>query len=870
MHGWSLDLFVAPQEGEPSLRGAPMFELPEARDVRLDGQAHRFLGAWFALAYWAGCGLYFSGLSLRLPGFLSLTIGGFLFCLGPGLALYSLLAVRRASRFSLLSLLVLSCSLGFTCNFLANVVIYAITPGLDQAMAWYLAVVATVYVCLARRWRRNGAAIRRPPPGFAPGHFMMMAGLLAALGVILYYKMPPGFYVEELMVLRKIADNSAISATNIAFKPGEHTTYYFVPFYLFIAMASRFAGLDVIAAVPGLWPFTAAISLLCLVAIARVCIRHRATQAAIVAMTAIHAAFFASPPSNLLTVFAPHPDRYALAAGVLIPLALFHFFIHMAEPHINLPAFVGLVYLITEITFIHARETLFFIAILLMAGALMLRDWRENRNDLLRLAGLLVVVGLILLVYRQANLAFQPELSGLVARLKVDMLHALREGWERHGIASVFGIPQFHGLGRTDAFPYAEHFGLWRQFGGLGFVPFTICLLPIYALAADRRSALLAPAAIAAFGLFSLFQGARLAIGYLVGAPFIFDIFSVLFILCVLVFADMARMIAALFLAPGSHASRVERLRGALLFLLGVTAAAVLTVSERFGFATGSPYLEMLLYLWTLAHVFLRAASLQRGPGRSGSALGRTGTGAARPQALHARIGWWPGALVARYSAMAEPRRLVWGAVAIALLGNVGWLALKSPVEGKANVLVSWLHPYHRTGVLEDDYGVMSRERLFALSRDYGYDLPPELIRFIRASVPEGQVWFGAHTLPVLIVSNQYAPLISFSGALNGGFEANLTFLNTYRHGGAGNEGKPITHDTFEKEFICRWFESEESTARLRAVFREFKVGWVITVPAEQRCLDELLRSRRWLAGKLVKEFESEGYGVFRVVAPPL
>jgi hypothetical protein len=266
-----------------------------------------------------------------------------------------------------------------------------------------------------------------------------------------------------------------------------------VPFYLFIAMGAQFSGVDVIQAVPGLWAFTAGVSLLCMVAISRLMSGHWAAVAAIVAMTTFHALFLSQPMSNLVTVFAPFPDRYALAAGVLIPLALFHFLIHMGEKKINVPAFVGLVYLITEITFIHARETLFFIGIVLVCASIMLFDLKRNRQDLVRIFWLLCIVGVILLVYRQMNLAMQPDLDGFIARLRKDMVGHLLHGWEQYGIGSTFGLPQFYGADIPDSFAYSDRFSLWSIFEGLGFVPIVICLLPVYALSVERPAMLLAP-----------------------------------------------------------------------------------------------------------------------------------------------------------------------------------------------------------------------------------------------------------------------------------------------------------------------------------------------------------------------------------------
>jgi hypothetical protein len=208
-----------------------MFELPQQiSDERLE-YCHYSLGSWFAVLYFLAGILYGTSAAQHLPGFISMPFAGFVFCIGPGLALYSLISLRTRSHFSYMTLFVLSCSLGFTYNFLANVLVYVFHPSLPGVVAAYLLSVSSIYVFLLLYWKRKGITLFTSPGilGWQPKALLVVA--LSASAFVLFHKMPAGFYVEELVVLRKLFENHEITSTNIAFHVDERTTYYFVPFY---------------------------------------------------------------------------------------------------------------------------------------------------------------------------------------------------------------------------------------------------------------------------------------------------------------------------------------------------------------------------------------------------------------------------------------------------------------------------------------------------------------------------------------------------------------------------------------------------------------------------------------------------------------
>ncbi|MHC1791931.1 hypothetical protein [Solidesulfovibrio sp.] len=92
-----------------------------------------------------------------------------------------------------------------------------------------------------------------------------------------------------------------------------------------------------------------------------------------------------SPPRpDFFVVFIPTPDRYALSAAVLVPLTVFCFLIHLEHKHINIPTFLGLIYIIVEMTFIQARETIFVLAIIFFVFIVLSLDCRKNKHRIIR------------------------------------------------------------------------------------------------------------------------------------------------------------------------------------------------------------------------------------------------------------------------------------------------------------------------------------------------------------------------------------------------------------------------------------------------------------------------------------------------------
>ncbi len=832
-----------------------MFEADEHQGGRCLEQCQQRLTLWFAIAFMGIYGVHLVGLYPMIPASIRLPLCGFVFCMGPGFALFSALSFSRTSRYPYLTLLVLSCSLGLTYNFIANVLIYVFQPSLARAMEVYLLFAGLLYLAILVSWVQQGIvpwdAVRRIRwrAVFAVGTALMV------WSVVVSQKTPAGLYVEELIILRKLLENSSISMTNIAFHADEYTTYFFVPFYQMLAMSAQFAAVDILDVQQGLWPFTAAESLLCLAAITYQITRRWAAVAALVLMGVVHGLFLPQPMSNALTVFAPFPDRYAFAAGVLIPLAFFHFLIHMAEQRVNLPAFIGLVYLIIEMTFIHARETLFFVGIVVVTGLVMVLNYRERKHDLVRVAWLLGVVGLVLLAYRQINLALQPDLGRFLAHLRQDMLMQLQRGLEAHGLLTLVGIPQLH-LDQYDTFPYQHHFPYWWFTPGLAYIPAVLWLLPAYVMVVERLALLVLPFAVAAFGLFSLFQGLHLMAGLIVGVPFIFDVFSVLFILLTVVFADIIAIVSAFLASPGGGSLRKNGWWGLVVIAAVVMIESTVNLINPAGFAAGGAIPEIILYGTVLVCLLVRARQLKR-------------TGA--DEKLHneesfvsTRYLLVPGRKTLAALILAKSHVQV--GVTVCIVSGVMLQAAYSGAWPTREIKVSegGRTAADSQSAIANRYNQYDRQHLFHVAPDLSWRLPPSITAYIRREIPELQTWFGGHTLPVLIVSNQYAPILSVAGTLNPGFFSNVPFVMQVQGEDAAKEFR-VSAGTVRLGDFSRLLDVSRGRRAPLDLLRGYGVQWVLTRPTEAEAIDRMLAIDPQTREALELRFDSEGYRIYRL-----
>jgi hypothetical protein len=357
------------------------------------------------------------------------------------------------------------------------------------------------------------------------------------------------------------------------------------------------------------------------------------------------------------------------------------------------------------------------------------------------------------------------------------------------------------------------------------------------------------PAAIAVFGLFSLFQGLRMGIGIVVGAPYVFDIFSVLFLLVTLVFADGIGLLAAV--AVGATAEQAGKSRGYRLIAIAAAVLLALAAIVPSGYATNSPYLEMLLFLCTLCIVFVRYCS-PRLAGMQFSSfrpLGRLQVFLAREELFGSRKAQSASALVLAFI------------LASVLALGAGRPSLSEPGE----------RPPTRQSLTADapvaPFNVIAKQRGFDMARTHDFYVPPNMADHIRNHLPPMQTWFGGHTLPVVALDNQYAITLTVQGLMNAGFILNNRFLADYF--GASTGEHLHTAGNLNWGDLSFYLGSEADMERLVAFLQASRVRYIITRPAEEKHLDDATAHWPRFATHFSQLYRNEGFRIYRLTEMP-
>jgi|GEM_PF-4171440 len=732
--------------------------------------------------------LYAAGVTQRLPPFWGCLIGAFMINLAPGFALFSLLSLAQQNVYNIFTIQLVSVSMGMTCIFMLNVLIYATNVSIDTALTAYLATFVAVNGWVTFVWFRRGLVRQVNWKARPRQRFVVVAIFFLLFAFLLYHKYSAIVFSEELIVLRKLVDNPHIASWNISYTLGERTTYFFVPFYIFISMVSRIAGIDSYAAIFGLWPFSAIVSLACIVKISNLLTKRLAAGFAFMAMAFTYALFFTPPRPDFFVVFIPTPDRYALSAALLVPLAVFHFLIHLEHKRINIPTFLGLIYLIVEMTFIHARETIFTLAIIFSVLVVLSLNYRKNKHHISRVLWLILLVSLCLLAYKTVNLMVQPYLKSIIADYRHDMIAALQSLWEQRGLLGLFSpLPEYAEYEyQRFFFCYAWH--------GYAYMPLAVLFLPLYVLCADRTRMLYLPVASGLFGLYVALSGLRLLLGISVGVPFVFDCYSLLGLLLTIVFCDMLRIVCQGLL----RIQGLPRRAAAGLAVLGLCGLYL-------AFANGSPVylriirpLHLASYLLTLALAAYQAMRIAR---HSLPAFARyfelrkTGYSFAGFNTLLVALA----CLCIAYQA--------WGARD----GSRALFRTALPRQSVAAI---------ETVITEYPLNV----------RPAAHELAA--VDAVKRLVPTGQNWFGSDTLLPLMTANHYSPVILVDGKFLPSFECNFIFLKKWAPSLDPSQILDFSH-----------FLAAVGPDTFKALLAENNIHWLLIADGDRR---QFLETMQW------------------------
>jgi hypothetical protein len=458
-----------------------------------------------------GAALYWAGYIRVIPPSIAIAVTLLFFTLAPGYLLVLLLQAWSRQRYGFLTLALLSTSLGFTWNFLANVIVYITGPNIDRTVSAYVAAVAVGYALaiFVRFVLRRGAGTYRV--AIEPFRVACVGICVCLIYVMILHRDPSFFYVDEFIIIRKILSVSSIAFDNIAYDLNDRTTYFFAPFYITIAMVTRFLDVDLFIGYLAVWPFTALISLACIAKLSQLLSDSLAPAAILLALAMIVVLFVPIPTSFYRVDLLPYPDRYSVAVGVLLPLAMFHFFMHVKDRHFNPAMLIGLIYLLVENTFIHAKETIYVVGLLaIYLGMLWLRPvW--DRAQFLRTLSVLGMVVLIVAIYAVWNAAANPDLFAHLAE------HRAASGREFLAAAEQLG-PGIFLQPKGSSYAWQMEHMLIRAGAGWTIVVLLFAL-PLFVAWVERFEALLFPIAIAAILLITASDGLGMLIVAAVGEP---------------------------------------------------------------------------------------------------------------------------------------------------------------------------------------------------------------------------------------------------------------------------------------------------------------------------------------------------------------
>jgi hypothetical protein len=472
------------------------------------------------------------GFAQRLP-VLRGTLGTALFATAPGLILFSYLCLFQPHRFTGLTIFLLSTSLSFTSTFGCNVVVFSFGFDLRQAYVLYVSAIAAGYAVLIGLLRRRDPRLFAAMAAAVRARRVLLVKLGAGAAVLIAamsFKWNPGLYIEELFTIRKLAELPAITWNSTSLTSNTPNPYLFVPFYLLLGLISQFCRIDVIGAIFEALPYLSLIAVCLTVKLALLISNDRRAISVTLTATAALIVFVPLHSSNMFIAVIPTVDRYGVAVAILMPLAFFHFLMHMRDERVNFSMIVGLVYLIVEISFVHARETLHFLglAVITVAVLFALGVSAPARRGV---AAIALVVG-VLWVYRTVALWIGAE------ELSLHLTTMAKTMWsELDRIVHERSFARFFGFAGAEV-AYTAPIRL-RDYASLPVFPLLMWLiLPLYALAADNALRLSLCATVIATGLFSLMNGVKFMVGLVIGSWHVFDVDSFLMMLLFLMFVD--------------------------------------------------------------------------------------------------------------------------------------------------------------------------------------------------------------------------------------------------------------------------------------------------------------------------------------------
>jgi len=766
-----------------------------------------------------------------LPVPIRFAAGLIAFGLAPGLLIVGPFVARRSREIDATDFIISAFTCSFSCNLLFNVALFTFESSFAGILRAYLLLQVAGYAAWGVTWLLR-ASRARDAGGFI-GPRETVKGLSVALGaavlgltLVAYLNGSPPASPEELVSLRKLADNPVVRYDNISFRSGDPSTYLFVPFQILIVGTSLLARLDVVLTYSLFWAVTTMLSIVVITRLAYVMF-GRADVAAIVCVLAVAIGFF--DPRSVIDdagIVTPYPNRYGFGSGVLLPLGLLLFWSILRDRELSIWRWALLIYVVIETTFVHARETILSMGAMTTVFLLMAARPRKHSRALVQIAGGLVIMTAVLLAYKHGSLTLAPQLGEYVASLSEASRGAVAQVVRDRGIWSAV-VTEAPGLLTANVDGTAVQARIttfgdlfvhpWNEsYPGRLYFPVVLLTLPLYALWAGSFAQLSLAALLAGLGIITASGFLQLHIATVVGSPEIFVAYNIAFLATLFILADEVG-------ALGRGAA--ERWGGSLIGGVLITTIILSLVAGAFVLSTA---LQELLY--SLAASWTRTTSWQL--------LGAT------VFAILYRITRRDLPLLAR-PARPPASPLAW-MTACGLVLVVLMPAIRDSELWQSNPFRPKYPPGAFTGALLEDYDLLRASGKLA-----PVVYPVDVVRFLRESVPAGQTILSRDTFALLLTTPHFAAIVSNGGVVPPSYIANSEYL-TMAGGTTGFDVRTHIADSGR-------------VGMFRQMLERFEVDLLITDPTESLEMHRAIEGYAALRGVLESIFDSEGFTIYRV-----
>jgi hypothetical protein len=629
---------------------------------------------------------------------------------------------------------------------------------------------------------------------------LTFAGAAACFAVVAA-KAYPGLYVEEIFVIRKIVELDPIQGGMLSLLPGEHTTYLLFPLPFLIGLISHYTGIEVLAVQRAMWPGVSVISLLVLAKTCVMLCQRRRAGLLVWGMAMASALTVPAQMSAVVTLFHPTVDRYGLVIGLLVPLVFFHFLIFVKERRTHVGLFVGLVYLVMELTFVHAKEALYVLSFIAVYGACaaILKD----RAGLARSLIVAAICSGSLFVYLLINQWVSPWLLDFMFHTRAAMGELFVQNTDR--MYHVFSLEEASA-------PYNMYRNFWQtvdKIPGYQFAGWSVALLGLFAWRCRRAEEFAVAMLAGVLGLVMYMDRLKLGIGSILGNWHVFDMNSFIILLCLFVFVSL--------LAGGNGPGKAIVAFGAAgvaLFVLLPEGMRIITdhldkyggrhiltnAEELFG---SGPILGIvkqgyyglrsfyLLYMdLRVDWLFVFSAAFGVGLGLAFARLvflriysgakqwSRPGVGNDQRNSIPGRHPAWCFALRAGGLMLAGLVGL--GGVSDAGVREKGIWGDRDLFGGRRCEELG-----HRSEVASC---LVESSYFFVLSRRDRVTASSDLVHFIRHESNPLTVWVGSDTLVVPLVAPEYVAMVAWNDVMVGNFLGNDRFLTEIARDNTGLE----------------------------------------------------------------------------------